>query len=81
MRWKGGVNSSLNLDSHGKSWSFLILGLEIEEAGGAQNAHKTGSALRANRNAINRVRFLILIARRVTAIKRGYLKNSRSLGL
>ena len=26
---EGGVNSSLNLDSHGKSWSFLILGLEI----------------------------------------------------
>ena len=25
---EGGVNSSLNLDSHGKSWSFLILGLE-----------------------------------------------------
>ena len=28
---EGGVNSSLNLDSHGKSWSYLILGLEIEE--------------------------------------------------
>ena len=27
---EGGVNSSLNLDSHGKSWSFLILGLEID---------------------------------------------------
>ncbi len=27
---EGGVNTSLNLDSHGKSWSFLILGLEIE---------------------------------------------------
>jgi hypothetical protein len=27
---EGGVNSSLNLDSHGKSWSFLLLGLEIE---------------------------------------------------
>ena len=26
---EGGVNSSLNLDSHGKSWSFLILGLEV----------------------------------------------------
>lgn len=25
---EGGVNSSLNLDSHGKSWSYLILGLE-----------------------------------------------------
>ena len=28
---EGGVNSSLNLDSHGKSWSYLILGLELEE--------------------------------------------------
>ena len=28
---EGGVNRSLNLDSHGKSWSYLILGLEIEE--------------------------------------------------
>jgi hypothetical protein len=27
---EGGVNSSLNLDSHGKSWSYLILGLGIE---------------------------------------------------
>jgi hypothetical protein len=27
---EGGVNESLNLDSHGKSWSFLILGLEID---------------------------------------------------
>lgn len=26
---EGGVNTSLNLDSHGKSWSFLLLGLEI----------------------------------------------------
>lgn len=26
---EGGVNTSLNLDSHGKSWSFLILGLPI----------------------------------------------------
>lgn len=26
---EGGVNASLNLDGHGKSWSFLILGLEI----------------------------------------------------
>lgn len=24
---EGGVNYSLNLDAHGKSWSFLILGL------------------------------------------------------
>jgi hypothetical protein len=27
---EGGVNTSLGLDSHGKSWSFLILALEIE---------------------------------------------------
>ena len=27
---EGGVNTSLNLDAHGKSWSSLILGLEIE---------------------------------------------------
>jgi hypothetical protein len=29
---EGGVNSSLNLDSHGKSWSFLMLDLEVELA-------------------------------------------------
>ena len=28
---EGGVNRSLNLDSHGKSWSYLILGLVLEE--------------------------------------------------
>lgn len=28
---EGGVNSSLNLDSHGKSWSYLILGLPLAE--------------------------------------------------
>lgn len=33
---EGGVNRSLNLDSHGKSFSYLILGLEIEEAAGPQ---------------------------------------------
>ena len=27
---EGGVNASLNLDSHGKSWSFLLLALEVE---------------------------------------------------
>ncbi len=27
---EGGVNSSLNLDSHGKSWSFLLLALPVE---------------------------------------------------
>ena len=29
---EGGVNASLNLDSHGKSWSYLILGLKLEVA-------------------------------------------------
>jgi hypothetical protein len=28
---EGGVNTSLNLDSHGKSFSYLILGLPIEQ--------------------------------------------------
>ncbi|MFK7964078.1 MAG: hypothetical protein AB8C46_08930 [Burkholderiaceae bacterium] len=27
---EGGVNSSLGVDPHGKSWSFLILGLTID---------------------------------------------------
>ena len=27
---EGGVNESLNLDGHGKSWSFLILDLEVD---------------------------------------------------
>lgn len=27
---EGGVNGSLNLDGHGKSWSYLLLGMEIE---------------------------------------------------
>lgn len=27
---EGGVNTSLNLDFHGKSFSFLLLGLELE---------------------------------------------------
>ena len=27
---EGGVNSSLNLDTHGKSWSYLLLGLPVE---------------------------------------------------
>ena len=30
---EGGVNASLNLDSHGKSWSFLLLSLEVEVEG------------------------------------------------
>jgi hypothetical protein len=29
---EGGVNASLNLDSHGKSWSYLILGLALDDA-------------------------------------------------
>ncbi len=29
---EGGVNGSLNLDSHGKSWSYLLLALEVEIA-------------------------------------------------
>jgi hypothetical protein len=28
---EGGVNNSLNLDSHGKSWSYLILRLPLDE--------------------------------------------------
>lgn len=28
---EGGVNTSLNLDSHGKSFSYLILGLPVED--------------------------------------------------
>ena len=28
---EGGVNTSLNLDSHGKSFSYLVLGLPVEE--------------------------------------------------
>ena len=28
---EGGVNLSLNLDSHGKSWSYLILALPLAE--------------------------------------------------
>ena len=28
---EGGVNRSLNLDSHGKSFSYLILGLELAD--------------------------------------------------
>ena len=27
---EGGVNSSLNLDSHGKSFSFLVLSLDVQ---------------------------------------------------
>jgi hypothetical protein len=31
---EGGVNSSLNLDSHGKSWSYLILSLPLDDTQG-----------------------------------------------
>ena len=31
---EGGVNASLNLDSHGKSFSYLILGLTLDEDSG-----------------------------------------------
>jgi hypothetical protein len=43
---EGGVNTSLNLDSHGKSWSFLILDLAIdlpENAGPGQPVQNSGS--------------------------------------
>jgi hypothetical protein len=29
---EGGVNRSLNLDGHGKSWSALLLGIEVDLA-------------------------------------------------
>ena len=36
----GGVNESLNLDSHGKSWSFMILSLTVEVSDAV--AHRLG---------------------------------------
>jgi hypothetical protein len=39
---EGGVNSSLNLDSHGKSWSYLILRLELRESS-AKRRHPLSS--------------------------------------
>jgi len=33
---EGGVNASLNLDSRGKSWSYLILGLALDPDGTAE---------------------------------------------
>ncbi|MBT3533530.1 MAG: hypothetical protein HN478_06615, partial [Rhodospirillaceae bacterium] len=30
---EGGVNESLNLDGHGKSWSAMILAMEVELSG------------------------------------------------
>ncbi|MEQ1616574.1 MAG: hypothetical protein ABL904_27800 [Hyphomicrobiaceae bacterium] len=38
---EGGVNTSLNLDSHGKSWSSLLLSMEIEVP---ENARDSGRA-------------------------------------
>ncbi len=35
---EGGVNASLNLDSHGKSWSYLILGLALDGEDGPPGA-------------------------------------------
>jgi hypothetical protein len=35
---EGGVNSSLNLDWHGKSWSYLILGLALDDSAEAKSA-------------------------------------------
>jgi hypothetical protein len=35
---EGGVNSSLNLDSHGKSWSYLILGLALDDSAEVKSA-------------------------------------------
>ncbi len=37
---EGGVNTSLGLDSHGKSWSYLILGLTIEVPENRSTARK-----------------------------------------
>ena len=39
---EGGVNTSLGLDSHGKSWSFLMLGLGIEVPDNRPQGHKQG---------------------------------------
>lgn len=35
---EGGVNASLNLDTHGKSFSFLLLDLEIDLGGATDDA-------------------------------------------
>jgi hypothetical protein len=40
---EGGVNTSLNLDSHGKSWSYLLLGIEVEIDDAAQSPPSDGS--------------------------------------
>lgn len=38
---EGGVNSSLNLDAHGKSFSFLLLDLEVDLDDDAQDNRMT----------------------------------------
>jgi len=35
---EGGVNGALNLDGHGKTLSFLLLGMEIEPPSGSEEA-------------------------------------------
>ena len=42
---EGGVNTSLGLDSHGKSWSSLILGLEIEVPDNLRSGNHTSDNL------------------------------------
>jgi len=37
---EGGVNASLNLDSHGKSWSYLILGLTLDTGESATSSER-----------------------------------------
>ena len=37
---EGGVNASLNLDSHGKSWSYLILGLTLDTSESGTGAER-----------------------------------------
>ena len=46
---EGGVNESLNLDSHGKSWSFLVLGLEIEIDEPSEEARRPDASPHAGR--------------------------------
>ena len=46
---EGGVNTSLGLDSHGKSWSSLILGLEIEVPDNLRSGNLTSGNLGSSR--------------------------------
>jgi hypothetical protein len=46
---EGGVNESLNLDSHGKSWSCLVLGLEIELDDRSEDARRPDASPHAGR--------------------------------